>query len=65
MATIILSILWWFLKDKKGLGIASIIFSCLGVIIDAVLYGWAALIDVIFLTINIYLYIKRDKEGLL
>lgn len=59
MLTIILSILFWCIKPpKKGLGIAAIIFSIIGVIADANLVGIWCLIDVVFLIVNIYKYYK-------
>lgn len=65
MLTIIISILWWCLNDKKGLGIAALILSALGIIFDAISFGWLAIIDVFLFIINLILYIKRDKDGLL
>lgn len=66
MATIIISIIFWCMPDKDKLGIAAIILSIIGTTTDMMLScGWASIIDVAILIINIYIYnsiTKKDKQ---
>lgn len=58
MLTIILSILFWVMPEKKGLGIAAIVMSAIGFVIDLGLVGLLAIFDLIFLLVNIAVYNK-------
>lgn len=60
MATIIVSILFWCMPEKKGLGLAAIILSIIGFIFDFFYVGLLAIVDIIFLIVNIAVYNKED-----
>ena len=60
MLTIILSILFWCMTEKKGLGVAAIVLSVIGFLLDISLVGVWCILDILFLIINIAVY---NKEG--
>lgn len=63
MLTLIFSILWWCLSDKRWLGITALVLSGIGVVFDGLSYGPLAVIDIAVFVINLILFIQRDKEG--
>ena len=63
MVTLIISILFWCMPEKKKLGNAAIALSIVGTISDMIVAGWWCIIDIIILIVNICVYIsKEDKE---
>ena len=60
MLTIILSILFWCMPEKKELGVAAIVLSVIGFLLDISLVGVWCILDILFLIINITVY---NKEG--
>lgn len=58
MLTIILSILFWVMPEKKGLGVAAIVMSAVGFIMDIALVGILAVLDLIFLIVNVMVFNK-------
>jgi len=63
MLTLIFSILWWAISDKRWLGITALVLSGIGVVFDGLSYGLLAIIDIVVFVINLILFIQRDKEG--
>lgn len=60
MLTIILPILFWCMSEKKELGVAAIVLSVIGFLLDISLVGVWCILDILFLIINIAVY---NKEG--
>lgn len=56
MLSLIISILFWCMPEKRGLGAAAIALTVLGTIIDFGLVGIAAVLDLIMLVVNIIVY---------
>lgn len=63
MLTLIVSILFWCMRSKKKLGIAALILSALGAILDLVMYGPLGIIDVIVFLVNVFLFYKQGHFG--
>ena len=63
MLTIVLSVLYWIFPTNRALGAAATVFSILGFIVDLHFVGFLAIIDLIFLVINIVLLNKYSNRG--
>lgn len=62
MLMLIVSILYWCMRDKRGLGIVAIILSALGTFIDYLFYGWLAVIDLAILIVNTLIFTTMEKK---
>ena len=59
MLSLIISILFWCMPEKRGLGAAAIMLTVFGTIIDFSLVGIAAVLDLVMLVVNITVYEKH------
>lgn len=64
MIMLIVSIIYWCLPDKTGLGVAAIILSALGTFVDFLFFGWAGTIDATILITNILVFYKKEFSNL-
>ena len=62
MLSLIISILFWCMPEKSGLGAAAIMLTVLGTIIDFNLVGIAAVLDLVMLVVNITVYEKHHGD---
>ena len=60
MIPLILSILFWCMPEKKGLGIAAIVATVISSFIGVTSCGLLGLLDVVILIINIVVYNKGE-----
>ena len=62
MVSLILSIIFWCKPNNKKLGIAALIMTIIGFIVDLFLVGWLAVIDLAMVAVNaIVLYKNKDN----
>lgn len=62
MVSLILSIIFWCKPTNKKLGIAALIMTIIGFIVDLFLVGWLAVIDLAMVAVNaIVLYKHKDN----
>lgn len=61
MVTIILSIIFWCKPENRKLGIAALILSIIGFVVDLFLTGWLSIMDLVVASINaLVLYKHKD-----
>jgi EamA domain-containing membrane protein RarD len=59
MITLILSIIFWCKPDNRKLGIAALILSLVGFIVDIFLTGWLSIIDLVVAGVNAFVLYKH------
>lgn len=62
MITWITSILFWCMPEKRRLGIAAVILSGIGFILDFKFYGLTCIVDLIILMINLGILSRQKGE---
>ena len=61
---LILSIIFWCIPDNRGLGIAAMVVSLIGTVVDFFIVGPWAFIDLIIFWINTEVYKKHNQDNI-